>query len=159
MRKARLGLQDIQREAERLRTLLNLGLHVASDDLGGVDFTTSTTGSYQSTGLSIAITPTRDVHCLALFRGTLKHSAANADVYYRIYEASVLEVRGFYQDLTTVADRYISVVLWGLCNLAGGTAYTFDVQTYMSTAGTLTLRGGTEYTALSLILAHKAVLA
>lgn len=159
MRKARLGLQGIEREAERLRTLLNLSLYVELDNLGGVDFTTITTGSWEDTGLSLTITPTRDVRCLALFRGVVKHSVAQIVFYYRIYESSVMDVRGMWQELSQAAGSYVPLVLFGLCDLTAGTAYTFKVQVYFTTAGTLTLRGNVAYTKLALILAQKAVLA
>lgn len=159
MRKARLGLQGIEQEAERLRTLLNVSLHVELDNLGGTDFTTSTTGSWEDTGLSLTITPTRDVRCLALFRGVVKHSVAQISLRYRIYESSAMDTRGMWQELSQTADSWVPVILFGLCDLAAGTSYTFKVQSYFTAAGTFTLAGNVLFTKLALILAQKAVLA
>lgn len=159
MRKARLGQQSIEAEAERLRTLLNLGLHVETDDLGGVDFTTTTTGTWVDTGLSLTITPTRDVRCLALFRGGFKHTVAQIALAYRIYESSVLTSRATWGELSQNANQSVPSVLYGLCDLTAGTAYTFKIQVLFATAGTLTLRGEVDQTELAVILAQKAVLA
>lgn len=85
MRKARLGSQGIEREAQRLKTLLDLGMRTETDDLGEVDFTTTTTGAWVDTGLEITITPATDVRALVLARVLVKHSAAQAAIKIRIY--------------------------------------------------------------------------
>lgn len=159
MRKARLGEQSIEREAERLRTLLNLGLHVETDDLGGVNFTTTTTGSWVDTGLSITITPNRDVRCVGLLRALTCHNVANASLYYCIYCAGLPESQILWSSLEDVGGRWVPFTLWRLWNLIAGTSYTFKIRVYVITPGTLTLYGDVGFTEFALILANKAILA
>lgn len=159
MRQARLGQQNIEREAQRLKTLLNLGLDVSTDDLNGVNFTTTTTGSWQDTGLSIMLTPTSDVYCLGLVRGELLHTAATAVVYARILYDSTALCTTRWDELEPTGNKWIPFSIWGVAELTAGTSYTFKVQLYMTTAGTLYLNGAQYYTELAVILASKAVLA
>lgn len=157
-RKAQLGLQGIEREAARLKTMLNIGLDIETDNLAAVDWTTTTTASWVSTPLSIALTPTQHVYGLALLRAGVRHSVANADVQFRINGFSTPPI-ALWDDLTPGASDWIPFVLWGIQALTAGTAYTFTVQAYMTTAGTLTVEGAVAQTKFVMALLSKATLA
>ena len=61
-------------------------------------------------------------------------------------------------ELTPNADKWLPAVIWEIDNLSAGTTYTFKVQVYNGTAGTLTIEGAAIYTKLLVALLSKAIL-